>query len=45
MGKTESKANAVSASNTPMMVLGTKKVQLPGMEPVQAKKLQDMQDP
>ena len=28
-----------------MMVLGTKKVQLPGMEPVQAKILQDLQDP
>jgi len=28
-----------------MIVLGTKKVQLPGMEPVQAKILQDLQDP
>ena len=44
-GKLNLGANAVSASNTPMMVLGTKKVQLPGMEPVHAKILQDLQDP
>jgi len=44
-GKLQLGPNAVSASNTPMIVLGTKKVQLPGMEPVQAKILQDLQDP
>ena len=44
-GKLHLGPNAVSASNTPMIVLGTKKVQLPGMEPIQAKILQDLQDP
>ncbi|MBT6583084.1 MAG: hypothetical protein HON77_02155, partial [Gammaproteobacteria bacterium] len=44
-GKINLGANAVSASNTPMVVLGTKQVKIPGMEPVQAKILQDLQDP
>ena len=44
-GKLNLGANAVSASNTPMVVLGTKQVKIPGMEPVQAKILQDLQDP
>ena len=44
-GKLNLGPNAVSASNTPMTVLGTKQVQLPGVEPVQAKILQDLQDP
>jgi hypothetical protein len=44
-GKLDLGANAVSASNTPMVVLGTKQVKIPGIEPVQAKILQDLQDP
>lgn len=44
-GKLLVSAKAFSASNTSMAVLGTKKINVAGMEPLQARILKELQDP
>jgi len=44
-GKLDFSAIAMSASNTPMPILGTKQVSVTGIEPLQARILKGLQDP